>query len=244
MALKLISKILQLGKEENGKTDSFVVLMTALSVILLAFFVLLNSLATIDNDKTKKAMKSIKGSFGVLPNDLKSLIGIKPRVSPDMEVLGIPELALRLLSRELEELILEEDMGKDFGLFSSKQSTIISFSEKVSFRSSKAELEPAMFPVLDKVAAIIKKSGMVVHVKGHTDNAPMNTGKYQSNWELSIARAVNTLKYLVEKGRVDSSKIAVTGLAESRPLFANDTSLNRSRNRRVEIVLLENKKEL
>lgn len=240
MKIKLTQKILRIIKEEKG--DSFTVLMTALSVNLLAFFVLLNSLATIEKDKVAKAVKSIRGSFGVLPADFKSLIGIKPKMSQGFKILAIPELEMRTLSRELEKFIMLENKGKDFGFFSSDQRTIISFSEKAGFHSGSAELEPSMLSVLDKIAEIIKKSDSSVHIRGHTDNIPI-TKKYPSNWELSSARAVNTLKYIIERGGIDPAKIAAAGFGDSKPLFANDTLKNRSRNRRVEIILLKDKNE-
>lgn len=240
MKIKLIQRILQIIKEEKG--DAFVVLMTSLSVILLAFFVLLNSLATIEKEKITKAVKSIQGSFGVLPADFKSLIGIKPIISNDLKILSIPELEMRTLSREFEKFVMRENKGKDFAFFPSDQRTIISFSEKSGFRSGSAALEPSMLPILDKIAEIIKKSDSSVHIRGHTDNMPISQ-RYRSNWELSAARAVNTLRYIVEKNKVDPAKIAAAGFGDSRPLFANDTLKNRSRNRRVEIILLKDKNE-
>lgn len=241
MIIKFTPKKIQLIKEENG--DSFIVLMTALSVILLAFFVLLNSLADSDQEKIDKAVKSIRGNFGALPSSLRALVGINTKVAPDSEILAIKELEMYLLSRELEKYILRENFGNDFGLYSSPKGTVITFSEKVGFDFGSAELEPSMFPILDKIAETIKQSGRLVHVEGHTDNSPIKTKKYQSNWELSTARAVNILRYLAEKRNVDPSKLAASGLGDSRPLLADDTPLNKKRNRRVEIVILKNKRE-
>ncbi len=241
MTKKLLKRVLQLIKEEKG---DFKVLMTALGIILLAFFVLLNSLATIEKEKTEMAAESIKKSFGVLPGDLKSMIGIGQRPSTEIKVLGIPELETHLLSRELEKHIMREKLGKDFGFFTSDQKTTFSFSEKAAFGSGSAELGAPVFSILNKIAVIINRAGGVVHIEGHTDNVPISTRKYQSNWELSTARAVNTLKYLVEKGKVDPTKVAAAGLGDSRPIFKNDSLLNRNRNRRVEIILLTNQREL
>lgn len=238
----LIHKIGQFIKKENG--DSFTVLMTALSVILLAFFVLLNSLAEVDKEKMDKAVKSIQGNFGALPASWGALMGIGPVISPDFEVLAIPEIELHMLSRELEDFIMKENVGGDIGFFSSSKGTIISFSEKVGFYFGSAELEPPMFPILDKIAEIIEKSSSFVHVEGHTDKSPAKSKKYRSNWELSTARAVNILRYLVEKRNVDPKKIAASGFGSTKPLFANDTPLNKKRNRRVEIMVLKNKRDL
>lgn len=242
MTKKLFHRILQLIKEEKG--NGFIVMFTSLSVILLAFFVLLNSMATVDEKKVSKAVRSIRGSFGVLSSDIRWLMGIKPKLSSDFEILAIQELELHTLSRELENFIMKKKMGGDFGFFTSKDGTIISLSEKVGFRPGSAEIEPSMLPILDKIAVLINRAGRPVHIEGHTDNIPISTRIYPSNWELSTGRAVNILKYLVEKGRVDSKKIAAAGFGDVRPLFSNDSSLNRSYNRRVDIVILNNKVEL
>ncbi len=242
MTKKLFHRILQLVKEEKG--NGFIVMFTSLSVILLAFFVLLNSMATVDEDKVAKAVRSIRGSFGVLSSDIRWLIGAEPKLSSDFEILAIQELEVHIMSRELENFIMRENMGTDFGLFTTEEGTIILLSEKAGFRPGSAEIEPPMLPILDKIAALINRTGMIAHIEGHTDNIPINTRQYQSNWELSAARAVNILKHLVEKGEVDPAKIAAAGFGDVRPLFLNDTSLNKSHNRRVEIVLLKNKNEL
>lgn len=242
MAKKLLHRILQLIKEEKG--NGFIVMFTSLSVILLAFFVLLNSMATVDEKKVAKAVRSIRGSFGVLSSDIRWLMGAEQKLSSDFEILAIQELEVHTMSRELENFIMREDMGKDFGLFTTREGTIISLSEKVGFRPGSAEMEPSMFPILNKIAALIRRTGINVHVEGHTDNILISSRKYQSNWELSTARAVNILKHLVGKGEVDPAKIAAAGFGDTRPLFLNDTPSNRSHNRRVEIVLLKDKNEL
>lgn len=237
---ELSQKILKPIKEEKG---NFRVLFTALSVILLAFFVLLNAMATTDEAKVAQAVKSIRGSFGVLPANLQWLMGSAPRLPIDVGILAIPELEVHTLSREFENFIMDQEMGKDFGLFSSKRGTTILLSEKVGFRGGSAELETPMFPVLEKLASVIKQSGRYVHIEGHTDNVPISTPQYRSNWELSSARAFSILNYLVKTGEVRPSQIAAAGFGDSRPRFASDNPLDRSRNRRVEIIILNNEKD-
>ena len=220
-------------------------MFTALSVILLAFFILLNAMSTVDEKKVAKAVRSIRGSFGVFSWDLQFLMGgTQAKPSSEVEILAIGELETHTLSRELEEFIMRQNMGQNFGLFTTKDGTIISLSDKVGFRPGSAEIEPQMLPILNKIAMFIKRTGMVAHIEGHSDNIPIKTKQYQSNWELSTARAVNILKYLVEKGEVAPTQIAAAGYGGSRPLFGNDTLSNRSHNRRVEIVLLKNEDEL
>ena len=91
--------------------------------------------------------------------------------------------------------------------------------------------------VLDKMATIIERAGQKVRVEGHTDNIPIRSGKFASNWDLSTARATRVLMYLQEMGSIPPGKLAAAGYGEFRPLAPNDTPEGRAKNRRVEFVI-------
>ena len=82
-----------------------------------------------------------------------------------------------------------------------------------------------------------------MRVEGHTDNIPIQTARFPSNWELSVARAVNVVKYFAEVSNIDPQRLSAVGYGESRPVVANDTPANRMKNRRVEILLITEGKE-
>ena len=82
-----------------------------------------------------------------------------------------------------------------------------------------------------------------MRVEGHTDNIPIQTARFPSNWELSVARAVNVVKYFAEVSNIDPQRLSAVGYGESRPVAANDTASNRVKNRRVEILLITEDKE-
>ena len=107
------------------------------------------------------------------------------------------------------------------------------------FDSGKAELKKEAFPVLDKVAGILKKEvpDKNIGIGGHTDNVPIQYSNWKSNWELSAARATNVLHYLEEKG-VSPRRLSATGYGEYRSVTSNKTSVERAENRRVEIIIL------
>ena len=86
---------------------------------------------------------------------------------------------------------------------------------------------------------MIKKTKYYVRVEGHTDDTPINTKRFPSNWELSTARAVNVVKHFVESGKVVPQRMSAAGYGESKPLFSNDTRDHKARNRRVEITLIK-----
>jgi chemotaxis protein MotB len=123
------------------------------------------------------------------------------------------------------------------------QGTRLSFDDQVLFNFGSAAINPAGFAFLDKIADALDELPYAVRVEGHTDNVPIQTRRFPSNWELSVARAVNVVKYFAEVSNIDPKRLSAVGYGESRPVAANDTRANRAKNRRVEIFLLTEGKE-
>ncbi len=117
------------------------------------------------------------------------------------------------------------------------QKIIIRVREKASFSSGEAELKDAFLPILDRVAKILKDSDGQIIVAGHTDNVPIYTERFRSNWELSSARAVSVAHEMMLATKIPSDRFLVQGLADTKPMVKNNTPANRAKNRRVEIIL-------
>lgn len=114
---------------------------------------------------------------------------------------------------------------------------IIRIREQGSFRSGSAELAEDYFDVLDEIQAVLMLQPGRIKVQGHTDNIPINSARFRSNWELSSARAVSVAHQLMRGDYIDEDRFEVTGFADTRPLAPNDNPDNRARNRRVEVVI-------
>jgi len=136
---------------------------------------------------------------------------------------------------------LEEQLKgiKGVSLSMEDRGLVITFLDEVLFDSGKAKIKPEASVPLDKVASVItsEASDLDIGIEGHTDNVPIKYSGWKSNWELSTARATSVLHYLIEKG-VSPSRLAAIGYGEFRPVSSNDTAEGRSKNRRVEIVIL------
>ena len=117
--------------------------------------------------------------------------------------------------------------------------TIIRFPDQVSFMSGSGELLDQFLPIMQKIVVVledaIKEGDAHIIISGHTDDIPITTERYRSNWDLSAARAASVAHYLLANTAISSSKITVQGYADSRPLMANTSPSNRAANRRVEI---------
>jgi chemotaxis protein MotB len=110
--------------------------------------------------------------------------------------------------------------------------------EEMLFPSGSADLKQASLPAMDTLAGVLRLLKNDLRVEGHTDNVPINTTQFPSNWHLSVARALNVAYYLIERHGLTQERVSVVGYSEYRPLVANDSPANRSRNRRVDIVIL------
>jgi chemotaxis protein MotB len=143
----------------------------------------------------------------------------------------------RALKDELAGFIADAGMKNDVDIDVAPDEILISFKDSIPFASGKADLTPQALPVLEKVAAIARRRvNMYLRVNGHTDDRPISTAEFPSNWELSSARASRVARHLIEKG-VHPARIGVHGFAYHRPRAANENRSGRGANRRVEISL-------
>ena len=115
---------------------------------------------------------------------------------------------------------------------------IIRINEQASFGSGSDQIIVAFVPVLDKIRLLLTDLTGAVLVAGHTDDVPISTVRFRSNWDLSAARAVSVAHELMRSGAIDAARMVITGHADTRPRASNDTTENRARNRRVEITVV------
>ena len=113
-------------------------------------------------------------------------------------------------------------------------------TDQVLFDVGQARVRPEAKPILDAIGKPLKSVGRDIAVEGYTDNSPIATAQFPSNWELSTARATSVLRYLVEKEGVSSSTVVASGYGSEREAVPNDSDAHRSQNRRVEVVVLSN----
>jgi chemotaxis protein MotB len=141
---------------------------------------------------------------------------------------------------EMSSAIKKHNLGNDVSVMAVNKEIIVTLKERVTFRPGEAETLKSSEPMLDTIAQIIKRyPAFLVDIEGHTDNVPIKTRLYPSNWELSVARSTNVLKYFINHNGIDPSRLSIKGYADQKPLAVNDTSENRAQNRRVEIRLKE-----
>jgi chemotaxis protein MotB len=141
------------------------------------------------------------------------------------------------LQRELESILGTEIKQHEIEMRVTPEWLVLSLREVGFFNSGQARLMPAAIPKLARIAQVLNAHGFDIRVEGHTDDVPIHTATYQSNWELSTARATEVVALLVEDYHLDPLKIAAAGYGPYRPVAANDTAQGRGINRRVDLVI-------
>lgn len=147
------------------------------------------------------------------------------------------EQMLQKSAQELREALAKELQNGQLQMEEEKRRIILRVEEKGSFPSGSAELTPAFEDMLDRMAGVLTEIPGELTIEGHTDNVPISTLRFHSNWDLSAARASAVANALLFSGDIEPGRLKVQGFAETRPRAANDSVENRALNRRVEIII-------
>jgi chemotaxis protein MotB len=225
------------GHEEPENQERWLLTYADLITLLLGLFVILYAMSKVDAAKYAEVAAALGGVFG---SDRGKIVVVQGGA-------GILQLPVPPKNEQQEVQRLVENalhLDIDSGLISiasDERGVTVHVMEQLAFASGKADPTPAMLNVVDTLASILKLLPYDVRVEGHTDDIPINTPVFRSNWHLSIARAVNVAYYFIEKHNLNQEKISVAGFGEFHPLVPNLNAANRARNRRVDIVIMAKK---
>ncbi|HHW30985.1 MAG TPA: OmpA family protein [Clostridiaceae bacterium] len=225
------------GDSEEGAAP-WLLTYSDMVTLLLTFFVMLFSMASLDIQKFTQVSQSIRKAFlydssgdRFLQNkSARDLIGTT--ASEEEERL---KNAVQKVTEEMEKLEISEYVT----VIEEEEELVLRFDSVVLFELGKADILPSGQEVLLKLGSILKELDNEIIIEGHTDNLPINTLLFPTNWELSTKRATNVVLFLVEKSGLDPAKLAATGRGEFKPIRPNDTEENRSKNRRIDIIILK-----
>jgi chemotaxis protein MotB len=220
--------------DEDGGSDVGIVMTCSLFLIILTFFILLNSIAVIDDRKQRMAIGSLVGSFGSLTGGLSPLntgSSIMPSSAPvaaqtlDFEKF-LSSLDINILNKA--KVVAERGQGT------------INISERALFDEGTHILKSSRIQILDELCVFINRGNYPIEIKGYTDNRSAAQKGYTSNWEMTSLMAIQVLQYLVEKGNVSAKRITAYGRGSQDAVASNETRESRTLNRRVELILKYN----
>lgn len=206
--------------------------------LLLTFFILLYSFSTTDNEKLKLIAAALKGQITGIPMKLEDV----PDITDEEIEVGVGEKSpYQILLEDIQEIIDKNGLTDTVKIREEDAGVVLQLSESILFDLGKADLKADSIPVLEVISGLIPSIENEIMIQGHTDNMPINSGTYKSNWELSTSRAVNVVKYFIETKGFDPTRFSATGYGEYRPLVDNTTEENRAINRRVDILIVQQK---
>lgn len=235
-----------------------------MATLLLTFFILMLSMSVIDVQRYKEVAESFQTAFGGLqrvgagesaeeaeavnfgPGQMDARTGFLEGGqtvdhTPAETVKNLEEARREQIEArvgDLQEALRDPINRGEVELVPRSDSVVIRIQEKTSFPSGSATLAGGFGPVMDEIAQALSKNNDQIIVTGHTDDVPISSGTFRSNWDLSAARAVTVLHALEERGNVERSRLEARGMGENQPIAPNNSEENRALNRRVEIAVV------
>ena len=232
-------------EEENIDTEAWQRTYGDMVTLLLTFFVLLYSMSTIDDATFEQIMISLHESFsGVLsegrtqvpPENMKDISKEIPEDVGDDMAEEIEDM--QDMYAQFEEYIEEQELEDVMSIMMDERGLLLRFQDKILFDTAEADLREEAEGVLSDVALILEQVDNEVSIEGHTDDRPISTERFPTNWELSTERATSVLRFLVEENDLEAYRFFATGYGEYRPIVPNDSPENMQLNRRVDITVL------
>jgi chemotaxis protein MotB len=223
------------SEEAEEGAPAWMVTFADMVTLLLTFFVLLLSFANTDAQKFKEMLGSLKDAFGSQREEIGEFEDKKPEqfnVKPNI----IEEIENEKLSffREIQHLIKKKKLKGLTDIEMEKDGIRLRIRGKALFEIASAELSPNIFDLLTEIKKMLYKYDYTLVVEGHTDNVPIKSDIYPSNWELSAARAISVIRHFMEVLGVSPKRLMAVGYADTKPVVLNNTPENRAKNRRVE----------
>lgn len=246
----------KIKRRKNTGAPKWMVTYSDMITLILVFFILLFSMSRIDSIKFQAVSDSFRNraifdfqpsavpveysapnhgelTKGKSPNDY-DLPTKQSEQSDENE-----EDALNKLVKDVEGYLDENDLHNVITANRTDRGVVLVLQEQILFETGEADILHSGKPFLNKVGSLLKNIPNHVKVEGHSDNRPISTFRYPSNWELSGARASSVVRYLIEEFHFDKSRFSLAGYGDTRPRVQNDSPKNWEKNRRVEIVVLE-----
>jgi chemotaxis protein MotB len=228
------------SEEDKENLERWLLTYADLITLLLAFFVMLYVFSKQDSRKYDAMTMQLKAIFsggaGVVVEG-----GRTGSQTIEAASEGPSEIQIRReLEKQIKEITQPGSQENNISVITDERGIVIRIMDKAFYDTGKADLKEKARAALDKIAPVIKTLPNEIRIEGHTDNVPISTQEFRSNWELSTRRATEVVRYLVEKGEISPKRISAAGYAEYRPVAENDSEENRALNRRIEIIVVRN----
>ena len=255
------------GGGHDGPDERWLLTYADMITLLMALFIVMFAISSVNTSKFNELQKSLKDAFSgrvlpggesVLPNGGSPKGDATPKVQPPVPAIqpliqkefqkqqqkksskqGTEDEQFKQTKRNLDDYAAKHALKNKLETQITRRGLVIRLlTDGVLFDSGMARIKPGAMPLVEKIAGLLQVDDEhPINVEGHTDNVPIKSSQYPTNWELSTARAASVVRLLIAD-RVPADRLGAVGYAQLHPLAANSSAKGRSRNRRVEIVLL------
>ncbi|WP_078413848.1 flagellar motor protein MotB [Priestia abyssalis] len=239
----------QHNNHEEHVDESWLIPYADLLTLLLALFIVLFSMSSIDAVKFKQLASTLNSSFEGGTGVLEYPSTLPPEQSPSLskeednkeESSNSEKKSLQELQQKVNEYIKSRDLTGQLKTSLTDEGLLITILDNVLFDSGVAEVRPANRQLAKEISQLlVMETPKNVIISGHTDNIPIRNQYFESNWDLSVMRAVNFMKALLENQKLDPALFSAKGYGEYKPIASNSTEQGRLKNRRVEILIVPN----
>jgi len=217
------------GDDDGPSAPAWMVTFSDLVTLLLTFFVLLLTMASMDKTKFSKMTGSLKSAFGVIELITQKDVAM-PTIQEDAPVQDdLVQRVYRKMLVQLKRLQLDQTIK----LVKDRGAVVLRVDETILFLPGQTRIRPEAHETLRKVAELVRPLPMNMRIEGHSDDS----GSEMSNWDVSIARSISVLKFFVTNDLMDLKRLSAVGYGSQQPVVPNDSAEGRARNRRVEFFL-------
>jgi len=247
-------------EEEEHIDETWLIPYSDLLTLLLALFIVLFSMRVEDKAKMDAIMESLYKAFntvsvfdtnsgGQTPSSSSNTMNkVSPQHNPNGNPKQLPnanqntavnenEQKLQEFMKKMQAYIDQNQLNAEIQLTQLQEGIQITLKDRIIFDSGSEQLKPNFLPILDNIAKMLQTIDNPIIIEGHTDNQPIHSAKFPSNWELSGARALSVVHYLQTK-QINPARLRYVGYGEYKPVYPNDTPAHREANRRVNIIVL------
>ncbi|MDY0132887.1 MAG: flagellar motor protein MotB [Desulforegulaceae bacterium] len=232
--------------EGSGGSPAWMATFADLVTLLMCFFVLLFAMSTIQEETFKELVQSLRSALGVqtIPEagTREGLVmqsakpdDSKPEKQAVDEMGAMIQKEIQDIVTDVKELIMFNKLAGMVDVKETEEGAVITISDLVLFKTGQAQITEDGLDILQKIAGVLKQFQYPIEIAGHTDNIPIDTNEFPSNWELSSRRATEVVRYFIGKD-LNPYSLSAAGYSSFCPVDTNDTEDGRAKNRRVEIV--------
>lgn len=253
-------------KDGGGGGAGWLVTYSDLMTLLLCFFVLLYGMSTVDEGKMQQVAQALQEAFmGSIGFDILDQMNNDEGVEEDgedveedlsQEELEVIEEIFNVeydeelmdgyaeeIHEAIEEFLQNQNLGSDVKVEVVNEGVLLNIKDQVFFDLGKAQIKPESLKMLDKLSELFKKFNNEIRIVGHTDNIPISTTQYPSNWELAAARSCAIVRYYASQG-FSPDRLTCSSYGDTQPIATNDTEAGRAQNRRVNFLIQASAEEL